>query len=147
MVHTFFTGTERRGRKKAAAQRDTTLFRSQTPADGAFDLPFVDPPLDLLVARGIDGAHVLHRYGTAGAVVVGDLAGNRDVPVDYQENIFAGLRVKAKTQTAEQHEAHSLDGSRLEPGRGAGGSVYDRETFRTFANPVLSDPHRPDPLL
>jgi hypothetical protein len=70
----------------------------QTIADGAFDLLFVDPPLDLFLAGGIDGADVLHRHGAAGAVVVGDLAGKRDVPVDYQENIFAGLRMQAIAQ-------------------------------------------------
>ena len=76
----------------------------QALADGAFDLLFVDLPLDLFVAGGVDGADVLHRHGAARAVVVGDLAGKRDVLVDYQEDILAGLRMQADTQEQQQDE-------------------------------------------
>ena len=118
----------------------------QTIADGAFDLLFVDPPLDLFIAGGIDGADVLHRHGAAGAVVVGDLAGKRDVPVDYQENIFAGLRMQTKAQHQQQHEAHCVNISSLEPGCGAGSSVHDHQAI-AFSPIPLSESAPPGPLV
>ena len=80
----------------------------QAIADGALDLRFVDIPLDLFIAGGLDGADVFHRDGAAGTVVIGDLAGECDVAVDYQKDVFAGLRMQRKTHetTAVAPSAH-----------------------------------------
>src|ERR1035437_4814025 len=74
------------------------------------------------------------------------LAGKRDVPVDYQENIFAGLRMQTKAQHQQQHEAHCVNISSLESGCGAGSSVHDHQAI-AFSPIPLSESAPPGPLV
>src|SRR4029077_6348876 len=80
------------------------------------DLFLVDFPRDLLLSRRIDRADLLQRNRSARAVILGNLAGNGNVFVDYQENVLAGLRTHANAHQQQRNQTHSRPNtSKLEP--------------------------------
>jgi len=73
-------------------------------ADGALDLLHVGVPIDGLIGSGRDIADVADGDGPAGAVVIGDGAGDGVVAVHHQQDIVSGLSPKAGHESEKKQE-------------------------------------------